>query len=1515
MLPTTIITTIKKAVHGRPAKATVLLCLVLVCACESASSDYTPVELTPGPSMVSEDVPLDPTVPETPSDDTTSTMLTEEPGEVAPMPPSPPEEQVVMVDDVEIEDVSSEASLELSITAVNACGAEEFFTLANDAAEPVELGGLVIRDRTARRGDLSPFTLPAGGVVRIYTGPTPADEVGAISLERQGSIWNNTGDSIYIDTADGRNLVTLTYEGCGEMVATSDGSDSPEPDTSDDNNPLTAVMNVAVVCLNLRGTGDEFGEYALLRNNNSAAVELRGLYLLDSGDNRLAIADSFSLAPGAIVQVYTGRNAPSGAIAIGRGTGIWNNTGDTARLFNSADQQLSLTSRECENTNGEGLMPPEMSTDTDPAPVVINVAVVCLSPSGSGDGFGEYVELRNDNAAAVQLKGLYLRDTSASNRLTIGDSFLLSRGGMVRVYTGRSAPTGAIAIGRGTGIWNESGDTARLFNSADQQLSSTRTECGDTSTSTPATPVPPVTNPPPAAMNVAVVCLSPSGSGDGFGEYVELRNDNSASVELKGLYLRDTSASNRLTISNSFLLARGATIRAYTGRSAPAGAIAIGRGAGIWNESGDTARLFNSADQQLSSTSKECEDTRTSTPDPPVPPVTNLPPAVMNVAVVCLSPSGSGDGFGEYVELRNDNSASVELKGLYLLDSVGNRLTIAATFSLMRDATVRVYTGNSAPTGAIAIGRGTGIWNESGDTARLFNSADQQLSSTSEECEDTSTSTPMMPEPPGETNPPPAVMNVAVVCLNLDGAEDGFGEYVVLRNDNSASVELKGLYLLDSVGNRLTIAATFSLMRDATVRVYTGNSAPTGAIAIGRGTGIWNESGDTARLFNSADEQLSSTSEECEDTSTSTPMMPEPPGETNPPPAVMNVAVVCLNLDGAEDGFGEYVVLRNDNSASVELKGLYFLDSADNRLTIEVNFSLMRDATVRVYTGNSAPTGAIAIGRGTGIWNESGDTATLFNSADEQLSSTSEECEDTSTSIPMMPEPPGETNPPPAVMNVAVVCLNLRGTGDEFGEYVVLRNDNSASVELKGVYLLDSTDNRLTIAGTFSLTRGATVRVYTGEAAPVGAIAIGRGTGIWNNTGDMARLFNSADQQLSSTSTECEDTSTKMPVTPDPPEGKTPPSVAANVVVVCLNLDGAEDEFGEYVVLRNDDSIAVELQDFYLRDAADNRLAIGDSFSLTRGATVRVYTGNNAPAGAIAVGRGSGIWNGGGDTATLFSVSDQQLSSTSTECEGANAEAQVSTTPDMSREAVVCLNLDGAGDGFGEYVVLRNDGFATIDLQGFYLRDTSASNRLTISSSFSLALGATVRVYTGSDAPAGAIAIGRGNGIWNKGGDTATLFSADDRQLSSTSTECEGVNAAAQVSTTPDPPDTGDPDPAVTNVVVVCLSLSGAEDEFGEYVVLRNDGSAEVDLQDFYLRDTADNRLTIGDSFSLMSGVLVRVYTGDDAPAGAIAIGRGSGIWNKGGDTATLFSADDRQLSSTSIECEGANAMAQVANP
>ena len=697
MLPTTIITTIKKAVHSWPAKTTVLLCLVLVCACESVSSDYTPVELTPGPSMVSEDVPLDPAVPEAPSGDGALTMMTEEPGEVAPMPSSPPEEQVVMVEDVGIEDVSSEVSLELSITAVNACEAEEFFTLANDAAEPVELGGLVIRDRTARRGDLSPFTLPAGGVVRIYTGPTPADEVGAISLERQGSIWNNTGDSIYIDTVDGRNLVTLTYEGCGEMVATSDGPDLPEPDTSDDNDPLTAVVNVAVICLNLRGTEDGFGEYALLRNNNSAAVELRGLYLLDSGDNRLAIADSLSLAPGAIVQVYTGRNAPSGAIAIGRGTGIWNNTGDTARLFNSADQQLSSTSTECE----------------------------------------------------------------------------------------------------------------------------------DTSTSTPMMPDPPDdTNPPLAAMNVAVVCLSPSGSGDGFGEYVELRNDNSASVELRGLYLRDTSASNRLTISDSFLLARGATIRVYTGRSAPAGAIAIGRGTGIWNENGDTARLFNSADRRLSSTSRECEDTSTSTPATPGPPVTNLPPAVMNVAVVCLSPSGSGDGFGEYVELRNDNSASVELKGLYLLDSAGNRLTIAATFSLMRDSTVRVYTGNSAPTGAIAIGRGTGIWNESRDTAKLFNSADQQLSSTSNECEDTSTSVPMMPDPPDDKNPPPAVMNVAVVCLNLRGTGDEFGEYVVLRNDNSASVELKGLYLLDSTDNRLTIAGTFSLMRDATVRVYTGEVRP-----------------------------------------------------------------------------------------------------------------------------------------------------------------------------------------------------------------------------------------------------------------------------------------------------------------------------------------------------------------------------------------------------------------------------------------------------------------------------------------------------------------------------------------------------------------------------------------------------------------------------------------------------------------------------------------------------------------
>ena len=74
----------------------------------------------------------------------------------------------------------------------------------------------------------------------------------------------------------------------------------------------------------------------------------------------------------------------------------------------------------------------------------------------------------------------------------------------------------------------------------------------------------------------------------------------------------------------------------------------------------------------------------------------------------------------------------------------------------------------------------------------------------------------------------------------------------------------------------------------------------------------------------------------------------------------------------------------------------------------------------------------------------------------------------------------------------------------------------------------------------------------------------------------------------------------------------------------------------------------------------------------------------------------------------------------------------------------------------------------------------------------------------------------------------------------------------------------------------------------------------------------ADNKLTIGDSFSLMPGALVRVYTGTSTPAGAIAIGRGSGIWNGGGDTATLFSAGDQQLSSTSTECEGVNAAAQT---
>jgi phosphatidylserine/phosphatidylglycerophosphate/cardiolipin synthase-like enzyme len=106
-------------------------------------------------------------------------------------------------------------------------------------------------------------------------------------------------------------------------------------------------------------------------------------------------------------------------------------------------------------------------------------------------------------------------------------------------------------------------------------------------------------------------------------------------------------------------------------------------------------------------------------------------------------------------------------------------------------------------------------------------------------------------------------------------------------------------------------------------------------------------------------------------------------------------------------------------------------------------------------------------------------------------------------------------------------------------------------------------------------------------------------------------------------------TPTAMP-TSDPPSTGT-------VVITDIFYDGVEgsQEPDEYVEIRNDDSVAIQLQNWTLRDEANHAFTF-PSYLMQPGQTCRIYTNENHPEWCgFSYGSGSAIWNNSGDCADL----------------------------------------------------------------------------------------------------------------------------------------------------------------------------------------------------------------------------------------------------------------------------------------
>ena len=105
-------------------------------------------------------------------------------------------------------------------------------------------------------------------------------------------------------------------------------------------------------------------------------------------------------------------------------------------------------------------------------------------------------------------------------------------------------------------------------------------------------------------------------------------------------------------------------------------------------------------------------------------------------------------------------------------------------------------------------------------------------------------------------------------------------------------------------------------------------------------------------------------------------------------------------------------------------------------------------------------------------------------------------------------------------------------------------------------------------------------------------------------------------------------------------------------------------------------------------------------------------------------------------------------------------------------------------------------------------------------------------------------------------------------------------------------------------VVIECILFDAeGRQEPGEYVRIRNGGSAAVDLDGWTLLDVADGRPSFEfSSFWLAPGQEVRVYTNEVHPAwGGFSFAFGNAVWNNTDpDAAALYDSHGNEVSRVS---------------
>ena len=205
----------------------------------------------------------------------------------------------------------------------------------------------------------------------------------------------------------------------------------------------------------------------------------------------------------------------------------------------------------------------------------------------------------------------------------------------------------------------------------------------------------------------------------------------------------------------------------------------------------------------------------------------------------------------------------------------------------------------------------------------------------------------------------------------------------------------------------------------------------------------------------------------------------------------------------------EWVEIFNRGESVIDMGGWKLADLANHSYIFHEGFKLEAGGKVRVHVGEGTDSATDLYMNSTRpIWNNDGDTATLYDDSGVILDQYSYMVEITST-------PTATPTPAPTQAHLAGVLIyeiNFNPEGDDrvnlTGEWVEILNNGSEPVNMEGWLLKDAKNHTYVFPDGFTLFQGAKVRVHVGEGTDSATDLYMNSTcPIWNNDGDTATLF------------------------------------------------------------------------------------------------------------------------------------------------------------------------------------------------------------------------------------------------------------------------------------------------------------------------------------------------------------------------------------------------------------------------